>query len=29
VRMQIAVHPEPCDKVIQYRSELTDGAVGS
>jgi phenylacetate-CoA ligase len=28
VRMQISVHPEPCDKVIQYRSELADGAVG-
>jgi phenylacetate-CoA ligase len=28
VRMHISVHPEPCDKVIQYRSELADGAVG-
>jgi phenylacetate-CoA ligase len=28
VRMQIAVHPEPCDKVIQYRNELADAAVG-
>jgi phenylacetate-CoA ligase len=28
VRVQIVVHPEPCDKVVQYRSELADGAVG-
>ena len=26
--LQIAAHPEPCDKVVQYRSELADGAVG-
>ncbi len=26
--VQIEVHPEPCDKVVQYRSELVDGAVG-
>jgi phenylacetate-CoA ligase len=28
VPLQIEVHPEPCDKVIQYRSELAGGAVG-
>ncbi len=27
-RVQIDAHPQPCDKVIQYRSELADGAVG-
>jgi phenylacetate-CoA ligase len=26
-RVQITAHPEACDKVVQYRSELADGAV--
>jgi phenylacetate-CoA ligase len=28
VPLRIEVHPEPCDKVVQYRSELAGAAVG-